>query len=70
MMKGQAVRLYSWFPGGTADDLLDAKPSQPPRPIGRYVLLAAVILIVGAGPTIFFRKFSGGTRRFHDSLQP
>jgi hypothetical protein len=37
--------------------LLDAKPSQPPRPIGRYILLAAVILIVGAGAYIFFRNF-------------
>jgi len=36
--------------------LLDAQPSKPPRPIGRYVLLVLGVLIVGAVAYIFFRN--------------
>jgi hypothetical protein len=37
--------------------LLDAKPSPPPRPIGRYVLLALFILFVGGVTFILIRNF-------------
>jgi hypothetical protein len=37
--------------------LLDAKPAPPPRKIGRYVLLALVIIIVGSVTYILLRNF-------------
>jgi hypothetical protein len=37
--------------------LLDAKPSQPPRPIGRYILLALAMVFAGVMAYIVFRNF-------------
>jgi hypothetical protein len=38
--------------------LLDAVPPKPPRKIGRYILLALAIIIIGGAAYIAFRNFS------------
>ena len=37
--------------------LLDATPPKPPRKIGRYVLLALAVIIIGGASYIIFRNF-------------
>jgi len=37
--------------------LLDATPSKPPRKIGRYILIALVVIIVGGAGYIVLRNF-------------
>ena len=37
--------------------LLDATPPKPPRKIGRYILIALVIIIVGGAGYIVLRNF-------------
>ena len=37
--------------------LLDATPPKPPRKIGRYILLALVVIIIGGASYIIFRNF-------------
>jgi hypothetical protein len=37
--------------------LLDATPPKPPRKIGRYLLLALVVIIIGGASYIIFRNF-------------
>jgi hypothetical protein len=37
--------------------LLDATPPKPPRKIGRYVLIALAIIIIGGAGYIVFRNF-------------
>lgn len=38
--------------------LLDATPPKPPRKIGRYILLALAIIVVGVVSYLVFRNFS------------
>jgi hypothetical protein len=38
--------------------LLDATPPKPPRKVGRYVLIAWVIIVVGGASYVVFRDFS------------
>ena len=38
--------------------LLDATPPKPPRKVGRYVLIALVIIVVGGAGYVVFRNFS------------
>ena len=37
--------------------LLDATPPKPPRKIGRYILIALVVIVVGGAAYIVFRNF-------------
>jgi hypothetical protein len=37
--------------------LLDATPPQPPRNIGRYILVALVVIVVGGAGYFVFRNF-------------
>lgn len=37
--------------------LLDAPPPQPPRKIGRYILLALVVIALGVASYVVFRNF-------------
>jgi hypothetical protein len=38
--------------------LLDATPPKPPRKIGRYVLTALAVIVIGAAAYIAFRNYS------------
>ena len=37
--------------------LLDATPPKPPRKIGRYILVALVVIVVGGAGYVVFRNF-------------
>jgi hypothetical protein len=37
--------------------LLDAKPPQPPRKIGKYILLGFVVLLIGVSAGFLFRNY-------------
>jgi hypothetical protein len=54
-MKARANRLCA--PQGTFMTLLDATPPKPPRKIGRYILLALAVIVIGGACYIAFRNF-------------
>ena len=51
--------------------LLDTTPPEPPRKIGRYILMAVIILVVGAAGYIVFRNYpeERAVSRFLTTLQ-
>jgi len=51
--------------------LLDATPPKPPRHIGRYILLAVFVAIVGSGVAYYFWNYpeEHAVSRFLQSLQ-
>ncbi len=51
--------------------LLDANPPKPPRHIGRYILLAVFVAIVGSGVAYYFWNYpeEHAVSRFLETLQ-
>ena len=51
--------------------LLDATPPKPPRKIGRYILIALVVIIIGGAGYIVFRNFpeERAVSRFFTTLE-
>lgn len=51
--------------------LLDAKPAGPPRPIGRYILIAIVVIIVASFATYYFWDYpeEQAVKRFLDTVE-
>jgi len=51
--------------------LLDAKPPRPPRPVGRYILLGLVVVIIASLATYYFWDYpeERAVKRFLETVE-